>query len=70
MVPPADALSPLHEQDEFDGNNLMDTLERQILPLYYQQPDHWLHLVKNSMREILPFFDSDRMEGEYYGKMN
>jgi starch phosphorylase len=69
VVPPADALSPLHEQDDFDGNNLMNTLENDILPLYYRQPDRWLQLVKNSMREILPFFDSDRMAGEYYGKM-
>ncbi|HEX8529366.1 MAG TPA: alpha-glucan family phosphorylase, partial [Cytophagales bacterium] len=69
VVPPADALSPLHEQDEFDGNNLMNTLENEILPLYYRQPNRWLHVVKNSMRDILPFFDSDRMAGEYYGKM-
>jgi starch phosphorylase len=69
VVPPADALAPLHEQDEFDGNNLMNTLENDILPLYYRQPDRWMHVVKNSMRDILPFFDSDRMAAEYYGKM-
>jgi len=69
VVPAADALAPLHEQDESDGKNLMTMLENEILPLYYGQPDRWQHLVKTSMREILPFFDSDRMAAEYYGKM-
>ncbi len=69
VVPAADALAPLHEQDESDGKNLMNMLENDILPLYYGQPDRWLQLVKTSMRDILPFFDSDRMADEYYGKM-
>lgn len=69
VVPPADVLAPLHEQDEFDGNNLMNTLENDILPRYYRQPDRWMHVVKNSMRDILPFFDSERMVDEYYRKM-
>ncbi len=68
-APPADANAWLHEQDDFDHNNLMDTLEKVILPAYYRQPDRWLQIVKNSMQDILPFFDSDRMATEYYEKM-
>jgi starch phosphorylase len=44
----------------------MDMLEKVILPLYYDHPDQWLQMVKNSMTEILPTFESGRMADEYY----
>ncbi|MBC5774682.1 alpha-glucan family phosphorylase [Pontibacter sp. KCTC 32443] len=69
MVPPVDAALPLHEQNKHDATNLLDTLEQEILPLYYQQPAKWLTIIKNSMREVIPFFDSDRLARAYYEKM-
>ena len=65
-VPAADSTSSEFELDESDYNNLMDMLENVILPLYYDSPDKWLAMVKNSMTEIIPAFDSGRMADEYY----
>ena len=64
--PAADSTSSEFELDETDHNNLMDMLENVILPLYYDSPDKWLAMVKNSMTEIIPAFDSGRMADEYY----
>ena len=40
--------------------------ERNILPLYYDKPAEWNKLVLNSMNDVVPFFDADRMVDEYY----
>lgn len=69
VVPEADQSLPEHEQDAHDLNKLYEILEKEILPLYYQQPEKWIEIVKNSMRDVLPFFDSGRMVDEYYEKM-
>jgi glycogen phosphorylase len=69
VLPAVDPLLPIHEQDAFDNKNLMQSLEQEIVPLYYKQPQQWLKMQKNSMREILPQFDSNRMAQEYYEKL-
>jgi starch phosphorylase len=69
VLPEADLSWPAHEQDAFDADNLFTMLETIILPMYYEQPDQWLRLIKNSMHTIVPYFDSDRMAAEYYEKM-
>lgn len=65
----ADLAWPDGIQDEFDRKNLMSVLENEILPLYYKKRKKWLAVVKNSMKEVVTFFDSDRMADEYYKKM-
>ena len=55
-----------HEEDEADAKNLYDMLEKELIPLYYNNPVAWLSVVKNGMRDILPQFDSNRMAAEYY----
>lgn len=69
VVPKADFEWPEGVQDEFDRSNLMDVLQNEILTAYYDKPKQWLDIVKNNMREVLPFFDSDRMADEYYKKL-
>ena len=69
IVPKADEHWPEGVQDEFDRSNLMKVLETEILPLYYDTPAQWTRVVKNSMKEVVAFFDSDRMADEYYKKM-
>ena len=54
------------QQDEADANNLYDLLEKEIIPMYYDYPAQWLSMIKNSMRDILPDFNSNRMAREYY----
>jgi glycogen phosphorylase len=70
VVPPADvhALSH-HEQDEFDRNNLLDVLEQQILPLYYDQPEQWWQIAQQSIEDVTPQFCSNRMADEYYAQL-
>jgi starch phosphorylase len=41
-------------------------LEKQILPLYYENHDAWRQLVKNGMKDVRFQFDSNRMAHEYY----
>lgn len=69
VVPEVDQAQAQEFVDEFDRKNLMDVLENEILPTYYDQHKQWLAVVKNSMREVVPFFDSDRMADDYYKKL-
>jgi starch phosphorylase len=66
VIPVIDPAKPHAQQDAHDRDHLLDVLEHEILPMYYDQPDQWWNIVQNSMREIRPFFDSDRMADEYY----
>lgn len=59
----------LEEQDSCDAKSMMDILEEQIIPLYYEKPKKWLKMMKNSMHDVTPTFDSSRMADEYYTKM-
>jgi starch phosphorylase len=68
-LPPADPNWPIKQQDEFDLENLYKILENEIIPTYYDKPKVWWEIVKQSMTDIKPFFDSDRMATEYYEKM-
>jgi starch phosphorylase len=56
----------VQEQDEYDLNQLYEILEKQILPLYYDQKDTWRDIVKNGMNDVQVQFDSNRMADEYY----
>jgi glycogen phosphorylase len=56
-------------QDEEDSFNLMKILEDEIIPLYYDHPHEWIEVMKNSMQDIVPYFDTGRMANEYYEKM-
>lgn len=56
-------------QDEEDSFNLMNILENEIIPTYYDEPEKWLGIVKNSMNDIAPYFDTGRMANEYYEKL-
>jgi len=69
VVPPVDTALPAHQQDQIDVQNLLDILEHEIIPTYYNDQNKWLEMMKNSMKEILPYFDSDRMAYEYYEKL-
>lgn len=66
VVPVANPRWAQHEVDDFDRDNCFRELEEEILPTYYDRPSEWLELVKNSMNDVTPYFDSDRMAKEYY----
>jgi starch phosphorylase len=69
IVPPVDPTLPLHQQDQIDAQNLLDVLENEIIPAYYDEPEKWTQIMKNSMMDIIPYFDSDRMTYQYYEKL-
>jgi starch phosphorylase len=59
-----------HEQDRVDAESLYSTLEEQIVPLFYERdgngiPRRWVAMMKESIRTISPFFNTDRMVAEY-----
>ncbi|WP_299029160.1 alpha-glucan family phosphorylase [uncultured Thermanaerothrix sp.] len=70
----ADPVDPAH-QDELDALSLYDTLEKEIIPLYYQNrsadniPSGWIARIKESIRTLAPQFSTRRMLKEYLSEM-
>jgi starch phosphorylase len=60
-----------NQQDEEDAISLYETLENQIIPLYYNKrssdglPGEWIAMVKESIRTLAPQFSMRRMVKEY-----
>jgi starch phosphorylase len=57
-------------QNPIDAENLYDTLENEIIPLYYERdanwvPREWVERVRESLRTIIPQFSMRRMVKEY-----
>lgn len=69
VIAPADTSLPVHLQDDADANSLYDLLEKEVLPMYYESPGNWLSVMKQGMRDIVPYFDSKRLAQEYYEKL-
>jgi starch phosphorylase len=69
IIPPRDPhLSP-EERDRQDMLGFFRKLREEILPLYYCKPKDWNKIVLQSMNDVVPQFDSDRMAAEYYEVM-
>ena len=68
ITPAEDSLSP-EAKDKLEAQHLLDLLENEIIPMYYNNPANWLKVVKASMEDVLPFFDSSRMANEYYEEL-
>lgn len=67
VIPKADyANMTTEQQDAYDLEKLYDILEKEILPLYYDNPDGWRRVVQNGMKDVRYTFDSNRMAKEYY----
>jgi starch phosphorylase len=67
VVPMADYSNmTVHDQDDYDLNCLYEILNKQILPLYYDNHETWRQVTKNGMRDVRIRFDSNRMANEYY----
>ena len=60
-----------NQQDDADAASLYDTLENQIIPLYYSGRSgdglshDWVKMVKESIRSLSPQFSMSRMVKEY-----
>jgi starch phosphorylase len=61
-------------QDETDAKSLYDTLENEIIPMYYDRdakeiPHDWIVRMKDSMKTIIPQFSTRRMVKEYVERL-
>ena len=61
-------------QDAADAASLYDTLEHEIIPLYYgrdpkQFSREWMSRIKDSMKTVIPQFSTRRMVKEYVEKL-
>ncbi|MEA3289506.1 MAG: alpha-glucan family phosphorylase [Campylobacterota bacterium] len=65
----ADGSLPIDEQDRNDNKSMMDRLESEIIPTYYNDTKKWTQLMKNSMNDVLHEFDSGSMAHKYYENM-
>jgi glycogen phosphorylase len=70
VVPPVDyPAMTVHDQDEYDLDEMYRILNNEILPLYYEQYDTWRNIVQNGMHDVRFRFDSNRMAEQYYEMM-
>jgi starch phosphorylase len=57
-------------RNQEEANELLDIIEHQVIPLYYNRNGHgfsegWVHMSKASMKSTLPHFNSQRMVMDY-----
>jgi starch phosphorylase len=67
-VEPTDMALPQDTQDDMDCRKIYDTLEKEVIPAYYDKTK-WNTLIKQSMTDVLAFFEADRMADEYYTRL-
>jgi starch phosphorylase len=64
-----------NQQDEIDSRDLYETLENEIVPLYYQSrsadnlPNEWIARIKETIRSNAPKFSTRRMVKEYMNNL-
>lgn len=66
IIPPADLNVSLEEHDKQDYENLYHILEEKVIPSYYENPEKWLEIAYQGMKDVLPEFGSNRMADQYY----
>jgi len=69
VILPCDTDLPEDRQDDLDADSLIDSLEREVLPMFYGEPDAWTGMAMQAARDILPRFDSDRLVREYHERL-
>lgn len=60
----------LEYRNRIEAEELLDILEREVMPLYYRRdagglPREWIKMSKHSMESILPRYNSERMVMDY-----
>ncbi len=69
ITPQPASIDPTH-RDREEGQELLDILEKQVIPLYYARNGHgysdaWVRTSKASMKSIIPRFNAQRMVMDY-----
>lgn len=60
-------------RDREEGQELLDILEKEIIPMYYERnghgyPDKWVKMSKSSMKSLIPRYNAQRMLMDYVTK--
>ena len=60
-------------QDELDAETIYNTLENEIIPLYFNRdednvPSQWISFMKNNLTGIAPFYTMKRMLDDYFNQ--
>ncbi len=69
LIHHGDTSKTQEEQDIEVCNNLYDILENEVLPMYYDEPDKWIEMMRENISTVVPEFGSNRMADEYYTKL-
>ncbi|MDJ0363808.1 alpha-glucan family phosphorylase [Hymenobacter sp. H14-R3] len=69
LITHADVTLPDETKDTMEADNLLTVLEKTVVPMYYDQPKQFLKVVKASMKDVEPEFESGRMAKEYYEQL-
>jgi starch phosphorylase len=56
----------MEKLDQNDSDSLYETLTKEILPTYYEDPDKWVEMMQNSIRSTSYQFSMERMLKEYF----
>lgn len=60
---------PWQERHWKDHRYIMNTLENEIIPTYYENKQEWARLMRQAMRTAEGYFNSDRMVIEYFNRI-
>lgn len=66
IIPAADQHQQVEEIDRLENVSLMDTLEKKVLPMYYNEPGKWAKMQIQASADVVPEFESARMANDYY----
>jgi starch phosphorylase len=69
LIQPAPDGMSVEDQDKFDNASLMGTLEKVVLPTYFNDRSAWFSIVKEAANDVDPMFESARLASEYYEMM-
>ena len=60
---------PLEERHQKDYECIMNIIEKQIIPMYYDKKLQWARLMRQAVRTSEAYFNSDRMVIEFYNRL-
>ncbi|WP_422354759.1 alpha-glucan family phosphorylase [Roseivirga pacifica] len=69
VIPEVDTNLPEGEQDQHDAEHMMQILEEEIVPMYYDDKAAWTTMNYQSMEDVEKYFRAARMADEYYKKL-
>jgi len=60
---------PWEERHWKDHEYIMNTIENEIIPTYYDNKEEWARMMRQAIRTAEAYFNSDRMVIEYYNRI-